>query len=273
MTRAVKSGIYAITNGVNSKVYVGSAVNIAGRWRAHMSQLRRGTHHSGHLQAAWIKYGEAAFSFSVLEYVTDQSCLLREEDKWIAIFRAADHDKGYNICPKAGSQLGTKRSRESKEKMSASAKGRVKSEAHQEAINRALRGRRLGEECKAKLSASQTGRKHTDEARQKMREARSDMKNTMSPESFERMAKANLGRKFSDEHRARISAALGSRVMKDETRLKISEARKKAEAAKREAKMEVQPPLLGFRLRDELARTVLTDADAAADLAGTTRPT
>ena len=32
-------------------------------------------------------------------------------------------------------------------------------------------------------------------------------------------------------------------------------------------------PLLGFRLRDELARPVLTDADAAADLAGTTRPT
>lgn len=32
-------------------------------------------------------------------------------------------------------------------------------------------------------------------------------------------------------------------------------------------------PLLGFRLRDELARTVLADADAAADLAGTPRPT
>lgn len=30
--------------------------------------------------------------------------------------------------------------------------------------------------------------------------------------------------------------------------------------------------LLGFRLRDELARPVLTDADAAADLAGIPRP-
>ena len=30
-------------------------------------------------------------------------------------------------------------------------------------------------------------------------------------------------------------------------------------------------PLLGFRLRDELARPVLTDADAAADLAGMPR--
>lgn len=31
-------------------------------------------------------------------------------------------------------------------------------------------------------------------------------------------------------------------------------------------------PLLGFRLRDQLAQPVLTDADAAADLAGTPRP-
>ena len=31
-------------------------------------------------------------------------------------------------------------------------------------------------------------------------------------------------------------------------------------------------PLLGFRLRDQLARPVLTEADAAADLAGTPRP-
>jgi hypothetical protein len=31
-------------------------------------------------------------------------------------------------------------------------------------------------------------------------------------------------------------------------------------------------PLLGFRLRDELSRTVLTEADAAADLAGIPRP-
>ena len=31
-------------------------------------------------------------------------------------------------------------------------------------------------------------------------------------------------------------------------------------------------PLLGFRLRDKLAQSVLTDADAVADLAGTPRP-
>lgn len=32
-------------------------------------------------------------------------------------------------------------------------------------------------------------------------------------------------------------------------------------------------PLLGFRLRDQLSAVVITEADAAADLAGTPRPT
>ena len=40
----------------------------------------------------------------------------------------------------------------------------------------------------------------------------------------------------------------------------------------RAAAVEQAWPLLGFRLRDELARPVLTEADAAADLAGTPRP-
>ena len=236
MNKAAKSGIYAITNTANGKVYVGSAVNIPGRWRVHLSHLRRGVHHSRHLQLAWNRYGEAAFAFSVLEYVPDAVALLDEEDKWIARLCAIQPESGYNICLKAGSQLGLKHSREARQKMSAAGKGRVKSKEHQEAISIALQGRHLSEECKAKLAASQTGRKHSDEARRKMREARADMKSTMSPESFERMAKANLGRKFPDEHRAKISAALSRRVIKDETRAKISDARKKAEAAKRAAR-------------------------------------
>jgi len=43
------------------------------------------------------------------------------------------------------------------------------------------------------------------------------------------------------------------------------------QAARKQAEEKVWE-LLGFRLRDELARPVLTDADAAADLAGTPRP-
>lgn len=55
----------------------------------------------------------------------------------------------------------------------------------------------------------------------------------------------------------------------------VSSANDKAEIGERvaieNAKQELWP-LMGYALRDELARPVLTDADAAADLAGTPRP-
>ena len=55
----------------------------------------------------------------------------------------------------------------------------------------------------------------------------------------------------------------------------IDPARHSPEMGAKEARaaaIEQAWPLLGFRLRDELARPVLTEADALADLAGETRP-
>lgn len=55
----------------------------------------------------------------------------------------------------------------------------------------------------------------------------------------------------------------------------IDPAQHSAERGRQEARAQAVDKvyeLLGFRLRDELARPVLTDADAAADLAGTPRP-
>ena len=50
-------------NTVNDKRYVGSAVNFGARWKEHRHVLKRGTHHSCHLQNAWVKHGEDAFVF------------------------------------------------------------------------------------------------------------------------------------------------------------------------------------------------------------------
>lgn len=61
------SGIYAIVNTINNKQYIGSAINIKSRWVDHKKRLRKGNHHCKHLQFAWNKYGESAFSFIVLE--------------------------------------------------------------------------------------------------------------------------------------------------------------------------------------------------------------
>jgi group I intron endonuclease len=64
----MRSGIYVIRNLVNGKRYIGSSVDIFARWRQHRHALKRGTHHSSHLQNAWRKYGSEAFRFEVLFY-------------------------------------------------------------------------------------------------------------------------------------------------------------------------------------------------------------
>lgn len=87
--RCSTSGIYQIVNTVNGKKYIGSAVNFRKRWRLHISCLRNGTHHSKHLQAAWNKYGEEAFTFEkimecakeeLLDY--EQLCLDEENPEY-----------------------------------------------------------------------------------------------------------------------------------------------------------------------------------------------
>jgi hypothetical protein len=73
------SGVYAITNTVTGSQYVGSAINIAARWASHRHALRNHRKAPPKLQRAWDKYGEPAFSFSVLELCEPQDCLAVEQ--------------------------------------------------------------------------------------------------------------------------------------------------------------------------------------------------
>lgn len=66
MADPTDSGIYEIVNLANGKRYIGSAQNFKLRWRLHRIHLRRGTHHSRHLQSSWTKRGEDSFEFRVL---------------------------------------------------------------------------------------------------------------------------------------------------------------------------------------------------------------
>ena len=76
--------IYKIINTTNNKFYVGSTNNQYERFRTHRNKLRGNKHHCAHLQAAWNKYGEAAFSFDTVEYVSDEASLQAAEDKWLS---------------------------------------------------------------------------------------------------------------------------------------------------------------------------------------------
>lgn len=104
MSCTLKSGIYAITNLSNGKVYVGSAVNLKTRKRVHFNNLRKNKHHNVYLQNSFNKHGENSFEFSILEYVTLDRLIIREQH-WIDQY---DFNVLYNLSPTAGSPLGVK---------------------------------------------------------------------------------------------------------------------------------------------------------------------
>ena len=93
-----KSGIYQIRNLVNSKIYVGSAVNLHKRALSHFNALKRNAHANKKLQGAYNKYGLDKLVFEVLEYV-EKDTLLEREQYYIDTLNAVN--EGYNICPVA----------------------------------------------------------------------------------------------------------------------------------------------------------------------------
>jgi group I intron endonuclease len=72
-------GIYKIVNIIDGKCYYGSSADIDKRFLLHLRTLRNGTHHNTHLQRAWIKYGEDAFVFEVVEECSTSQLLIVEQ--------------------------------------------------------------------------------------------------------------------------------------------------------------------------------------------------
>ena len=99
------SGIYAIRNKVNGKIYVGSAANFKRQFYLHKHHLRKGNHHSKKLQNSWNKYGEDAFEFGIIE-ICNTNNLIEREQFWLDCFDVVT--EGYNISPTAGTTYGIK---------------------------------------------------------------------------------------------------------------------------------------------------------------------
>jgi len=118
-----KMGIYKITNTINNKLYVGSAIDLYKRKHKHLYDLKHNIHHSIHLQRAWDKYGEDNFMFETIEYIENKDILKEREQHWIDTLNVCDINIGYNILPTAGNSFGYKMSEESKKKIGDSCKG------------------------------------------------------------------------------------------------------------------------------------------------------
>lgn len=162
------SGIYAIKQRYSGKAYYGSSVNMPMRKRQHLYKLRRGTHSNRHLQSAWDLYGEEAFVFEVVSEVAVEQLLAIEQDYLDA------NVGGYNVAKNAESAaLGLKWSVVSRQRFSASRRGRslteahkralsqaavgkIRTAAHSESIRKRMLGTRQGDEARVKIAATMT---------------------------------------------------------------------------------------------------------------------
>lgn len=136
----VISGIYTITHIDSGRVYVGSAMNIYTRWDRHRYGFRSGAKSTPYLKHAWNKYGEDAFEFKIVERVPETAKLVEREQYWIDYYQSARRDKGFNIAPKAGSNLGVKASAETCAKLSAASIGRTFSAETRKLISERMQG-------------------------------------------------------------------------------------------------------------------------------------
>jgi len=64
--------LYAIKHNQSNNAYIGSTVNLRVRKQTHLRMLRKGNHHSSHLQNAWNKYGESSFSIVKIAEAKDE---------------------------------------------------------------------------------------------------------------------------------------------------------------------------------------------------------
>jgi len=200
-----RSGIYCIRHDVDGgRVYIGSSVSLKARWKSHRTQLRQGKHHAAHLQRAWLKYGESAFVFEVLEYVPNVAELIIREQSWIDVAGAINPLTGFNMCPIAGSSLGAKQTEATRAKISAARMGHVHSA-----------------ETRIAMSIALTGKSPTQETR-------------------ERLRMANVGKTLSDAHKAKLSASHTGKAIKTPRHAgakdNLSAAQKASEKSRRHQK-------------------------------------
>jgi group I intron endonuclease len=119
-------GIYKITNTVNKKYYIGSAVNIKNRFKIHKRLLKQNKHFNSHLQTSYNKYGALNFIYDVIE-ITIKENLIEREQYWINLLNANNNKIGYNKRIVATSNIGIKFSNESIKKLSISHMGHKRS--------------------------------------------------------------------------------------------------------------------------------------------------
>jgi group I intron endonuclease len=204
------SGIYAILNKKTGQVYVGQSNHITRRFRDHLKDLREGIHFSGYLQNAWNIYGEKNFKFKILERVAPTKKLLKQREQyWMDYYKSYEREKGYNLCPAAGSTL-----------------GRPVSEATRAKMRKNALGRKVSKETRLKMSKARKGMKQSLHTRKLISKAFTGMKRGPMSEAHKRkIGKGQIGRKHSKATRLKMSKSSKGRVFSPEHQEKLRKIR------------------------------------------------
>ena len=113
---ALKRGLYVITCLRTHATYVGSTTrNFYQRWGQHINDLTLGKHINQRLQHDWTTYGAEAFTFHVLEEISDPGAIEKRE-RTILAHRAhhlplsrnynVAHTRTYPVAPTPELQIG-----------------------------------------------------------------------------------------------------------------------------------------------------------------------
>ena len=181
------SGIYIVVNIKNGKVYIGKAKDLHRRWNDHKRMLNEGSHFNRHLQFAWDKYKEKAFSFKILEYCSvDQ--LNEREIHHIAIYRA--RGLAYNLT-NGGDGL-SNMTEEIRSKIGDGMRGKTHTDETKRKMSEAHKGLPRSEEHKRRLSESQLGKIVSEETRLKQSEA-AKRRLPISDETRKKMSESSKG--------------------------------------------------------------------------------
>lgn len=194
----MNSGIYRIVSPSGNE-YIGSALLFNRRFAKHRHELKTRKHHCKPLQSAYEKYGLENLRFEIL-IVCKADDLIFYEQLVIDSFRPS-----YNMCKKAGSALGIKRSPETCKRLSEANKLWVRTPEIRAAMSAGRKGMKLSEDHRIAIGNGNRGKIMSEESRRKIGDGNRGIKRTA--EQIKQMSDVRKGKKPSEETRKKLKAA------------------------------------------------------------------
>lgn len=120
INKKIKSGVYVITNSIDSRIYIGSSKDLKKRYCYHKSDLIKKKHINRHLQYFVNKYGIETLDFILLDECSVEELFIVEQIYLDALEPFGKN--GFNLFKKAVGGF-TKHTKKSKKIMSLKRKG------------------------------------------------------------------------------------------------------------------------------------------------------